>query len=260
MCEIEHIELFAALAAPFAEQELRKRPAKGSGKDLTYVTARAVMNRLDEALGPSGWWDEYRPFGENGVLCRLTIRLPDGVLLAKEDVGGISVTSDPSDTEKSGVSDAFKRAAVKFGVGRYLYGDGVPPSIREVVMAGLRRSRPGPSAEMPERDALPAPAPAPPTGPREDRPPRDDRPGPPPKTGKALFGWLKDRDERHGSDLLAIVTDWGRDNGFPPRVVQWSAEQVDQAHTEALRLLAGPAAGYANHGAIASDHAPGARR
>ena len=34
--------------------------------------------------------------------------------------------SDSGDDDKSGYSDAFKRAAVKFGVGRYLYRDGVP--------------------------------------------------------------------------------------------------------------------------------------
>lgn len=32
---------------------------------------------------------------------------------------------DSSDTEKSAASDAFKVAAVRFGVGRYLYGDGI---------------------------------------------------------------------------------------------------------------------------------------
>lgn len=127
----ENIMLFANLAAKFGG-DLVKRRSGGGGRDLVYITARAVMNRLDDVLGPENWWDEYQPI-EDAVICRLTIRLPDGQLLTKCDVGGNSKTQDASDVEKSGFSDAFKRAAVKFGVGRHLYGDGVPQFVREVL-------------------------------------------------------------------------------------------------------------------------------
>lgn len=88
------------------------------------------MNRLDHVLGPENWWDEYTP-SENSVLCRLTIRLPDGSTLTKADAGGYAGMADSGDDDKSGYSDAFKRAAVKFGVARYLYRDGVPAFVRE---------------------------------------------------------------------------------------------------------------------------------
>src|SRR5262249_13177466 len=84
------------------------------------------MNRLDAVVGPENWADDYLPFGEAGVKCLLTITLPDGTKLTKAGIGGISKMNDASDTEKSGESDALKRAAVKFGIGRILYGDGVP--------------------------------------------------------------------------------------------------------------------------------------
>ena len=123
-----HLELFAALAAPFDHDEVRLRPQ--AGRQLPYITARTVMNRLDDVLGPANWWDDYSP-QENSVICRLTIRLPDGTTLTKCDAGGYAGMSDSGDDDKSGFSDAFKRAAVKFGIGRYLYRDGVPRFVTE---------------------------------------------------------------------------------------------------------------------------------
>lgn len=233
----DHIEVFAALAAPFDRDEVRTR--NQSGRDLTYVTARTVMNRLDEVLGPGGWWDEYRPIGDRAVICRLTIVLPGGSRLTKEDCGGFADTHDDSDAEKAGFSDALKRAAVKFGVGRYLHGDGVPPSIvahrAEERAAALVRTE---LDRAEERAAAPPPVSG--GGPAETPAPRrGDIPGPVPKSGKALFAWIKDRDEKLGSDVLGAVTRWGKDHGYPPRMVQWDALQVDFGHTEALRLYAG---------------------
>src|SRR2546421_9121236 len=119
----QHPDLFAALAAPFDPSEVKVRSQ--SGRQLHYITARTVMNRLDNVLGPENWHDRYVP-GENSVLCELTIRLPDGSLLTKCDAGGYAGMADSGDDDKSGYSDSFKRAAVKFGVARYLYRDGVP--------------------------------------------------------------------------------------------------------------------------------------
>ncbi len=246
MPKIAHIEIFAALAAPFAPDEVRTR--NQSGRDLQYVTARTVMNRLDEVLGPADWWDDHQLLTDGSVMCRLSIRLPDGEIVTKTDVGGMSETRDASDAEKSGFSDAFKRAAVKFGVGRYLYGDGVPPSIREALLAARRGDARRPMEALPAPVAGGAPEPAREAHEPARDEPRDDRPGPPPKTGKALFAWLKERDERNGSDLLQIITGWGKDNNYPARIVQWNAEQVDQAHVEALRLLAGAPRDVANIG------------
>jgi hypothetical protein len=117
-------EIWAVLSAPFADHEVKVLP-KG-GRQMKYITARTAMNRLDYAVGPENWWDKYIAHGDNSVVCELTIRLPDGRELTKADCGGNAGMSDEGDDDKSGFSDAFKRAAVKFGVGRYLYNDGVP--------------------------------------------------------------------------------------------------------------------------------------
>src|SRR5436190_5626909 len=149
-------DLFAALAAPFENHEVKLRNAPG-GRQLAYITARTAMNRLDTILGPENWWDEYVP-GENSVLCRLTVRLPDGSTLTKADAGGYAGMTDSGDDEKSGFSDAFKRAAVKFGVGRYRYRDGVPRFVQE------RVQHPSLAADTSRHASPPAHFPAHPAG------------------------------------------------------------------------------------------------
>lgn len=82
---------------------------------LAYIDARSVMARLDEALGPTNWQDSYRYEG-NRIVCRLELRI-NGEWVAKEDGSG----DTNFEGEKGGISGAFKRAAVKWGIGRYLY-------------------------------------------------------------------------------------------------------------------------------------------
>src|SRR5438876_6748565 len=110
-------DLFAALAAPFTAREVKQRSAAG-GRQVPYITARTAMNRLDSVLGPENWWDEYIPL-ENSVVCRMSIKLPDGTVVTKSDAGGYAGMADQGDDDKSGFSDAFKRAAARFGVARY---------------------------------------------------------------------------------------------------------------------------------------------
>ena len=90
------------------------------GKCLAYITSRAVQERLDEVCGTDGWRSEVRKDG-NAYLCTLSIRI-------KHEDGStewISRTdgADATDIEsvKGGISSALKRAAVQFGIGRYLY-------------------------------------------------------------------------------------------------------------------------------------------
>jgi hypothetical protein len=218
---IQHLELFSALAQPFEADEVRVRPQ--GGRQLQYITARTVMNRLDDVLGPANWSDEYLP-QEHSVICRLTIRLPDGTTLTKSDAGGYAGMSDSGDDDKSGFSDAFKRAAVKFGIGRYLYRDGVPRFLREQA----QHTHPAADAHRSGRDA-----PSPP----DPRPEADDQGGGLPQTGKALFAWIKQQEERLGPGLLRSISEWGQCEEFPARMVQWNAEQVRRGHAEACKVI-----------------------
>jgi hypothetical protein len=130
MCLTKHPHIFQELSDPFTAEQVKTRPG-GGGRQLRYITARQAMNRLDSVLGPENWWDEYVVVGDV-LYCKLTIRLPDGFTVTKWGAGGFKTMTektgevDQENTDKTGESDAFKRAAVKFGVGRDLYGDGIP--------------------------------------------------------------------------------------------------------------------------------------
>lgn len=223
-------DLFAALAAPFEAHEVKARET--AGRKMHYITARTAMNRLDDVLGPENWSDEYVPH-ENSVLCRLTIKLPDGSALTKADAGGYAGMSDQGDDDKSGYSDSFKRAAVKFGVARYLYRDGVPSFARAA-------HGPGGAAAPARAAAQPTPQngagnghPAPANGGGE-RKPYDG----PPKSGKALFAWTKDQEQRYEVGLLKYLNQWAKLQDYPGRMIDWDETQVRLAYEEASRKLA----------------------
>jgi hypothetical protein len=112
-----------ALSAPFDLKEVKFKPQVVQGNRalaLAYVDARVIQDRLDDVLGVEGWQDEYEVLPDNSVLCRLRLKI-GGEWVTKMDVGGPSEQPDGGDRMKAAFSDALKRAAVKFGVGRYLY-------------------------------------------------------------------------------------------------------------------------------------------
>jgi hypothetical protein len=118
------IRVFRALAAEFHPSEVKQRSQ--AGRQFSYITARVAMNRLDEVLLPHNWKDEYSET-EKGIKCRIWFRLPgSSEWFWKEDGGAAAGMGEADNDEKSGYSDAFKRTAVKLGVARYLYKDGVP--------------------------------------------------------------------------------------------------------------------------------------
>ena len=119
--EVEAI--MEALSAPFKRDEVKFKPGVVSGNRalaLHFVDARVIQDRLDSVLGVTGWQDEYEVLADGSVVCRLRLRL-GGEWITKMDVGGPSEQPDEGDRRKAAFSDALKRAAVKFGIGRYLY-------------------------------------------------------------------------------------------------------------------------------------------
>lgn len=109
-----------ALKRPFSEKQVSWRigqVAKDGSKAsaLAYIDARDVMHRLDEVVGQDNWRDEYREV-LGRLVCRLHIRINDEWVYKEDGAGDTNMEG-----EKGGLSDAFKRAAVKWGVGRYLY-------------------------------------------------------------------------------------------------------------------------------------------
>lgn len=114
-------DLFDALSAPFPTDYIDWRIGsttkdKSKGMALAYIDARCVMDRLDTICGPGHWQCNYTP-ATGMLLCNIGIHFPGGGWTWKSDGAG---TTD-FEAEKGMASDAFKRAAVRFGIGRYLY-------------------------------------------------------------------------------------------------------------------------------------------
>lgn len=110
----------AALHYPFPAAEIEWRVGstnsdKTSGLALAYLTARHVMERLDEVCGAENWQDRYEFHGAR-TICYLSIRIGDEWVTKADGAGDSDV-----EAEKGAISDALKRAAVKWGIGRYLY-------------------------------------------------------------------------------------------------------------------------------------------
>ena len=113
----------SALSAPFNPREVKFKPQSVKGNRalaMAYIDARLVQDRLDDVLGVEGWQDEYQLLPDGSVVCKLTLNL-GGRWVTKMDVGSPSEQPDGGDRLKAAFSDALKRAAVKFGIGRYLY-------------------------------------------------------------------------------------------------------------------------------------------
>lgn len=122
------------LAAPFAVQQVswrvgstnKKKFDQGNAKDrkgqaLAYLDSRDVMGRLDEVCGVAGWQSEYIDAGNGKTCCRVGVKLDGEWIWKSSGAGDTAMEGD-----KGAFSDAFKRAAVMWGVGRYLYDVSAP--------------------------------------------------------------------------------------------------------------------------------------
>lgn len=116
------------LAKPFPPSRISWRVGsttadKSKGMALCYIDARDVQDRLDEVCGMGGWQCRYVPMHDKKTVCEIGVWVESpgpnhpGEWIWKSDGAGDSDV----EAEKGSLSDAFKRAAVRWGVGRYLY-------------------------------------------------------------------------------------------------------------------------------------------
>lgn len=122
---------FVALKAPFPATDIEWRVGRAGEKNgnvwakcLAYITSRAIMDRLDEVCGPDNWATDFR-HGPGHLQAGLGIRDPEtGEWVWKWDGTGLLASSDGlsvTDAGKGDFSNALKRVAVQWGIGRYLY-------------------------------------------------------------------------------------------------------------------------------------------
>ena len=209
-------ELTKKLTAPFEAQDVEWRiqqttQDKSRGLAVAFITSRAIQGRLDETVGPFHWKTEFSPWhqiGNGSQLCALSIYDESRKEWVTKTDGAENSDIEPV---KGGLSDSFKRAAVQWGIGRYLYSMGalwvdveqrgkncyITESGRKTLdarYAQMLQGKPGTASPAPQKTASPAvqraaaPATLPPT-----------------KTGAFTFDYtVQDRKVSEDGKLTAI--------------------------------------------------------
>ncbi|WIG57682.1 MAG: Putative DNA-binding protein Erf [Ktedonobacterales bacterium] len=95
----------------------RANEQTGRAQVVAYIDARAVQDRLDEVVGAGNWSFDWIPL----VIDKGEVMVAKGTLtimgVSKSDAGSAS----NFEQTLGAVSHCFKRAAVHWGIGRYLY-------------------------------------------------------------------------------------------------------------------------------------------
>lgn len=239
------------LSEPFSMKVIGFKPGVVSGSraiPFAHIDARDVMDRLDEVVGPGNWEDEYVILSDDAVMCRLSVRLgPGGMMVTKSDVG-TAETARNKNPDRPGMqegmkalfSDALKRTAIKFGIGRYLYrlelswcdydpkkgGFNPPPQLPDWALPeNERRSSSRPAGAAAPRVATVA---TPPPGKAETRPA--------PKNGIELLKRLTEFQNKmvaagkcKDGDVIDYIARQASKKEFPNKMDDWTAQQVAEA-------------------------------
>jgi hypothetical protein len=206
-----------ALSAPFEPRDIKFKPQmvkNNKALAIAYVDVRLIEDRLDDVLGVENWQDDYDILPDGSVTCKLRVNL-GGEWVTKMDVGSPSEQPDGGDRLKAAFSDALKRAAVKFGIGRYLYR--LPAQWVDYDPAKKQIVRP---PQLPAFAVPAAKAPA-------------EKPAALPADGAELHRRLQDYDAKLAAQkvsprgaLLAHVTQAGIKAGYSANITEWSGAAI----------------------------------
>ncbi len=116
-------EISKGLQEPFNPADVdfrvqgRVNEQTGRAQVVAYIDARMVQDRLDQVVGAGNWSFDWEPL----VIDKGEIMVTKGILtingVSKADAG----TASNFEQSLGAVSHCFKRAAVHWGIGRYLY-------------------------------------------------------------------------------------------------------------------------------------------
>lgn len=117
------IETAKALQEPFRAEDIEWRAQmvgisgdKPYAMVLAYVTNRAIQSRLDSVMGVDGWQNTFEKAPDGGVMCGISCKFGSEWVTKYDAAPNTDV-----EAVKGGISNAMKRAAVQWGIGRYLY-------------------------------------------------------------------------------------------------------------------------------------------
>lgn len=231
----EQREFWRSLTAPFPRDAYKIRDG-AKGKKFTYLDSRTIENRLDDVVGPENW-DLIQEETSRGVISRLALRVPgnDGniVTVTRTGGGGFRQLQDNDSSYKSGFTSSFRSAAARFGIGRDLYGNGMPAYCADL--------HSGHASGMPS------------TGAGSGPPPRDSRTSSngngysnsnggdmkPPygKTGKASYAWAKKASDHFQIDVLGRMIEYAKKRKKPERTDQWDEGFLDECLSKTVGWL-----------------------
>jgi hypothetical protein len=138
MTSAEKKAIYAALANPFDEHCIQRTEGRltGRGYDTSGIGYQFIANRLNEVLGVGGWRahrtvtvkESVRSNGRPAfeAICDITLELGEWVdgnfiVFAESLADGGHLASSEADARKGSYTNAFKKAAAFFGVGRQAY-------------------------------------------------------------------------------------------------------------------------------------------
>lgn len=159
-------ELLNKLTAPFSAAHIKWRVGTKSGDGsmghaLPFIDVRVIQDRLDEVLGAQNWTPAFTEVIANNrlmaVRCALSIKV-DGEWVTKEDATSFGAGGSEDASIMGAYGNALRRAAVQWGIGRYLYA--FKPVLTPLDEGGNLASIPALPAEMLPEGEAPAAAPA----------------------------------------------------------------------------------------------------
>ena len=109
-------EQLLKLKEPFPYKWRVQSTKYGKSTIVAYIDSRQVQDTLDEVVGPDNWQNEFKLI-DGKLFGGIGIQTSEDKWTWKWDTG----TESQIEKDKGEVSDAFKRAAVHWGIGRFLY-------------------------------------------------------------------------------------------------------------------------------------------
>ena len=220
-----------ALAMPFEPSAVKFKPQAVKGNRamaVAYVDCRMVQDRLDEVLGVENWQDEYTLLPDGSVVCKLQLKIGEH-WISKMDVGSPSEQPDGGDRLKAAFSDSLKRAAVKYGIARYLYRLPMQWADFDPVKRQFTTPPTLPAFARPTPPPRPTPAPAQVAVAKVEKPAKSGLPA----TGDELHTRLRAKDTKLASEklcivgaLLAHVAQAGVKAGYGDDISTWSGPAI----------------------------------
>ena len=108
---------FSADSVHWRAQTVTKARGEGyAALALAYLNSRDVMDRLDQICGPANWQCQHFDAGNGKLACKIGIRIDSEWIWKSDGAGDTDI-----EAEKGAFSGSLKRAAVHWGIGRYLY-------------------------------------------------------------------------------------------------------------------------------------------